>query len=171
MVTLQPPEWSCAETFLLPPPSSSHSWEINFSTHPIFCLETRPQREASTTGRMVGMAFLKCLTLLLDYFMSHSLDPPCHTQWRSRDLSVCPAWLPVFLQSWKPLEFNKSELPKLKIWPFPLVCGFPLHSFNKHQVSTTFSHSSSRLLFFSTTHTCREWQSGQYISVCYDVKC
>lgn len=114
-------------------PTPPCSWEvINLSTHPSFCLETRvltwSQHHRSVNGNGLPKTSNTFPWLLhvpiTGFLLSHSL--------RSGDLSVCPGRVPMFLQDWKPLELDKSEIPKLKICSFPLVCGFPFNSFNKH---------------------------------------
>lgn len=111
----------------LPTPTTSCEI-INSSIHPYLLREARHPHAAPQ--RTVGKALPECLTLSLDYFMSPTPWILSHSVW-IRDLSACPAWVPSFLQYWKSLELDKSEIPKLNILPFPLVCGLPLHSLHK----------------------------------------
>lgn len=114
-----PPECSFPETFF-----SSYltlfMWSINLKVHVhLSAWKPGPRHEVSIIGGTVGMAFLKCLTFpwllhvpVTGCHLSHSVkkQEPFSLPW----LSAC------VVQDWKPLELDKSEIPKLKICPFYL---------------------------------------------------
>lgn len=127
----------------LPTPTTSCEI-INSSIHPYFHGEAR--RPHAAPQRTVGKALPACLTLSLDYVMSPTPWILSHSVW-SRDLSACPAWVPSFLQHWKPLELDKSEIPKLNILPFPWYVAFHFIHYTNVDPFLCSSHWP-RFLFF-----------------------